>query len=137
MMMCVRCHKRPATVFVSQSRDSKQIQGYCFVCARELGIQPVNDMMDNMMNSLKQQTGMSDEELKEATEQMAQMMGLSLPEEDSGDDLFTPGGAATLPVDQMLGASPERTGATAPASGTGKRPRPKRRESTSRTSAPT
>ena len=94
-MMCVRCHKRPATVFVSQSRDSKQIQGYCFVCARELGIQPVNDMMDNMMNSLKQQTGMSDEELKEATEQMAQMMGLSLPEEDSGDDLFTPGGAAT------------------------------------------
>ena len=52
MMMCVRCHKRPATVFVSQSRDSKQIQGYCFVCARELGIQPVNDMMDNMLNSL-------------------------------------------------------------------------------------
>ena len=110
MMMCVRCHKRPATVFVSQSRDSKQIQGYCFVCARELGIQPVNDMMDNMMNSLKQQTGMSDEELKEATEQMAQMMGLSLPEEDSGDDLFTPGGAATLPVDQMLGGKPGENG---------------------------
>ena len=109
-MMCVRCHKRPATVFVSQSRDSKQIQGYCFVCARELGIQPVNDMMDNMMNSLKQQTGMSDEELKEATEQMAQMMGLSLPEEDSGDDLFTPGGAATLPVDQMLGGKPGENG---------------------------
>src|SRR5699024_5667410 len=106
MMMCVRCHKRPATAFVSQSRDSKQIQGYCFGCARGLGVQPVNDMMDNMMNSLKRQTGMSDEELKEATEQMAQMMGLSLPEEDSGDDLFTPGGAATLPVDQMLGGKP-------------------------------
>ena len=128
MMMCVRCHKRPATVFVSQSRDSKQIQGYCFVCARELGIQPVNDMMDNMMNSLKQQTGMSDEELKEATEQMAQMMGLSLPEEDSGDDLFTPGGAATLPVDQMLGGKPGENGGYGSASGTGKRPRPKRRE---------
>ena len=80
---------------------------------------------------------MSDEELKEATEQMAQMMGLSLPEEDSGDDLFTPGGAATLPVDQMLGGKPGENGGYGSSVRTGKRPRPKRRESTSRTSAPT
>ena len=86
MLMCSRCHKRPATVFVSQSRDSKEIQGYCFVCARELGIQPVNEMMDNMMNTIKQQTGMSDEEIKEATEQIAQMMeSFPGPQQDGGD----------------------------------------------------
>ena len=85
--MCSRCHKRPATVFVSQSRDSKEIQGYCFVCARELGIQPVNEMMDNMMNTIKQQTGMSDEEIKEATEQIAQMMeSFPGPQQDGGDE---------------------------------------------------
>ena len=87
MLMCSRCHKRPATVFVSQSRDSKEIQGYCFVCARELGIQPVNEMMDNMMNTIKQQTGMSDEEIKEATEQIAQMMeSFPGPQQDGGDE---------------------------------------------------
>ena len=117
MLMCSRCHKRPATVFVSQSRDSKEIQGYCFVCARELGIQPVNEMMDNMMNTIKQQTGMSDEEIKEATEQIAQMMeSFPGPQQDGGDEdegedaLFAPGGAATLPVDQMLGGRPGENG---------------------------
>ena len=102
---------------MSQSRDSKEIQGYCFVCARELGIQPVNEMMDNMMNTIKQQTGMSDEEIKEATEQIAQMMeSFPGPQQDSGDEdegedaLFAPGGAATLPVDQMLGGRPGENG---------------------------
>ena len=53
MMLCTRCHKRPATVFVSQTADSKDIKGYCFVCAKELGIKPVNDLMDNMIDTLQ------------------------------------------------------------------------------------
>ena len=69
MMLCTRCHKRPATVFVSQTADSKDIKGYCFVCAKELGIKPVNDLMDNMIDTLKRQTGMTEEEFQEATEQ--------------------------------------------------------------------
>ncbi len=107
MMLCTRCHKRPATVFVSQSADGKDIRGYCFVCAKELGIKPVNDIMDNMMNTLKQQTGITDEEFQEATEQMAQMMRMDAAEageelEEDEDD-FSPGGAATLPADMLLG----------------------------------
>ena len=31
MMLCTRCHKRPATVFVSQSSDSRDAKGYCFM----------------------------------------------------------------------------------------------------------
>ena len=69
------------------------------------------------MNTIKQQTGMSDEEIKEATEQIAQMMeSFPGPQQDSGDEdegedaLFAPGGAATLPVDQMLGGRPGENG---------------------------
>lgn len=48
MMMCTRCKKRPAVVFVSGSTDAQQSQGYCLVCAKELGIKPVNDLMEKM-----------------------------------------------------------------------------------------
>ena len=109
-MMCTRCHKRPATVFVSQAMDSKEIKGFCFVCAKELGIQPVNDFMNNMMSTLKEQTGMSEEEFAEATEQMAEMLGLA-GEDGSGESgLFSPGGAQTLNPEVMLGGAPGENG---------------------------
>ena len=115
MMMCTRCHKRPATVFVSQAMDSKEIKGYCFVCAKELGIQPVNDFMDNMMSSLKEQTGMTEEEFAEATEEMAKMLGMSGDKDegvDNGDitSLFSPGGAHTMLPEMMLGGAPGENG---------------------------
>ena len=107
MMVCTRCHKRPATVFVSQSSDSRDAKGYCFVCAKELGIKQVNDLMDNMMNTLKEQTGITEEEFQEATEQMAQMMKMDAEEAggdpDGGEDDFSLGGAATLPADMLIG----------------------------------
>ena len=103
MMLCTRCHKRPATVFVSQTADSKDIKGYCFVCAKELGIKPVNDLMDNMIDTLKRQTGMTEEEFQEATEQMTQMMQMDAQEAgEEAAGLFSPGGAATLPNGMML-----------------------------------
>ena len=96
MLLCTRCKKRPAVVFVSNGMDSQNPQGLCLVCAKELGIKPVNDIMEKM--------GITDEELEAATEQMTQLMNLD--NDDSGDELFAPGGAATLPVDQMLGGRP-------------------------------
>ncbi len=109
-MMCTRCHKRPATVFVSQAMDSKEIKGFCFVCAKELGIQPVNDFMNNMMSTLKEQTGMSEEEFAEATEQMAEMLGLAGEEASGEPGLFSPGGAQTLNPEVMLGGAPGENG---------------------------
>ena len=100
MLLCTRCKKRPAVVFVSNGRDSQNPQGLCLVCAKELGIKPVNDIMEKM--------GITDEELEAATEQMTQLMNLD--NDDSGDELFAPGGAATLPVDQMLGGRPGENG---------------------------
>ena len=114
MMLCTRCHKRPATVFVSQSSDSRDAKGYCFVCAKELGIKQVNDLMDNMMNTLKEQTGITEEEFQEATEQMAQMMKMDAEEAggdpDGGEDDFSLGGAATLPADMLIGRPAQEIG---------------------------
>lgn len=105
MMMCTRCKKRPAVVFVSNSADGKDTQGLCIVCAKELGIKPVNDIIEKM--------GLSEEDLEAATEEMDQMMGLmpnllqDKEEEDEEDEDFEPGGAATMPpLEMMLGKAP-------------------------------
>ena len=45
-MLCTRCGKRPAVVFVSNnnSKDAPTA-GYCLTCAKELGIKPVEDLI--------------------------------------------------------------------------------------------
>lgn len=101
MLMCTRCKKRPAVVFVSNGVDGQPTQGLCLVCARELGIKPVNDIMEKM--------GITDEELEAATAQMTELMNLN-NDNDEEEDLFAPGGAATLSVDQMLGGRPGENG---------------------------
>ena len=45
-MLCVRCKKRPAIVFVQKLEAGEaKSEGYCLSCARELGIKPVDDIM--------------------------------------------------------------------------------------------
>ena len=102
MLLCSRCKKRPAVVFLSNGLNGSEPQGLCLVCAKELGIKPVNDIMEKM--------GITDEELEAATAQMTELMNLNNDSDDEGEDLFAPGGAATLPVDQMLGGRPGENG---------------------------
>lgn len=102
MLLCTRCKKRPAVVFVSNGLNGQDPQGLCLVCAKELGIKPVNDIMEKM--------GITDEELEAAANQMSELMNLDHEDDGEEDGLFTPGGAATLPVDQMLGGSPGENG---------------------------
>ena len=58
MLMCSRCKKRPAVVFISQMNakdpQHKKNEGLCLVCAKELGISQVDDYMKAMGISLKQ-----------------------------------------------------------------------------------
>ena len=102
MLLCTRCKKRPAVVFVSNGLNGQDPQGLCLVCAKELGIKPVKDIMEKM--------GITDEELEAAANQMSELMNLDHEDDGEEDGLFTPGGAATLPVDQMLGGSPGENG---------------------------
>ncbi len=45
-MICIRCKKRPAVVFLQREGDpTHKSEGYCLTCAQELGIKPVDDLM--------------------------------------------------------------------------------------------
>ena len=45
-MLCVKCQKRPAVVFVQRLENGKTVQeGYCLTCARAMHIQPLDDLM--------------------------------------------------------------------------------------------
>lgn len=66
-MVCIRCKKRPAVVFVSTDKDGSTPSGYCLACAKELGIKPVNDLMEKM--------GITDDEINEFYDQMGSIMG--------------------------------------------------------------
>ncbi|WP_206425670.1 ATP-dependent Clp protease ATP-binding subunit [Ruminococcus sp. Marseille-P6503] len=84
MLMCSRCKKRPAVVFISQmnTADSSQkhSEGLCLVCAKELGISQVDDYMKSM--------GISEEEVQAMSDQLMELT--------DGND-FELGGSGTMP----------------------------------------
>ena len=48
-MMCSRCHKRPAVVFMSGMSGTQKFEnGYCLKCAKELGIPQVDNYLKQM-----------------------------------------------------------------------------------------
>ncbi len=74
-MMCSKCKKRLAVVFITRMEGDKSVnEGLCMVCAQELGIKPVQDIIDKM--------GITAEELEAMNEQMNSLMSAS--DEDSG-----------------------------------------------------
>ena len=68
-MLCSRCGKRPAVVFVSTNNPQDEAtKGYCLTCAKELGIKPVEDLINKM--------GISDDDLENVQDQMDSLLGL-------------------------------------------------------------
>ena len=66
-MVCIRCQKRPAIIFVQRMENGQmKNEGYCLHCARELHIKPVDDLM--------KQFGMSDEDMDNMEDRMENMM---------------------------------------------------------------
>ena len=110
-MLCSKCGKRPAVVFVSQNNPSSDAPttGYCLTCAKELGIKPVEDLIRKMgltdedletvqdqMNALLTDDGMKDLMQNMNVDNLAeQMEEFNEQAEDNGD--FTPGGAPVFP----------------------------------------
>ena len=112
MKLCSRCNKNPAVIFVSKIEgDKTSSEGLCLACAKELGIAPLDKMLEQM--------GISDSELDTLSSQMADfaenMDGLSadgnigqMLQQFSGGDADE-GGAATAPIDflsNMFGQNP-------------------------------
>ena len=101
-MICSKCKKRPAVIFVSRVEGEKTTQeGFCIKCATELNIGPIKQMMQNM--------GITEDDLEAVSEQFGDIM-------DNMDD-FQLGGAGTMPFMQNLfGAkNPVAQGDNAPA----------------------
>ena len=115
-MMCSRCKKRVAVVFIaSMNGDQTPGEGLCLVCAKELGIKPVDDMMSRM--------GIAEEDLESLSDQMTDLMSMDsdniqeltqslneLDEMSDGEnqDGFEPGGAATLSFFQKIFGGPDK-----------------------------
>lgn len=77
MKLCSRCNKNPAVVFVTKMEGDKTTnEGLCLPCAKELGIAPLNQMMDQM--------GLSEEDLGNLNNQMSDFME-SMGDVDSAD----------------------------------------------------
>lgn len=90
-MLCSRCKKRQAVVFISTIQgNDKRDEGLCLICAKELGVPQVNDYLEKM--------GISDEDLEESYKMIfGDVDEESGADADSGaDDDFTPGGAGTM-----------------------------------------
>ena len=89
--LCSRCHKNVAVVFITRLDKGDPVnEGLCLKCARDLGIQPVQEMMDRM--------GITEEDMENLTNEMMSAFGgpegleelmggsMDLSDEDSEDE---------------------------------------------------
>ena len=92
MKLCSKCKKRPAVVFLSDvTNPNAEPNGLCLVCAKELGIKPVDDMLKKM--------NISDEDIEQMSEQFMDIMSLNEEMDDAelNEDTFDLGTAPTMP----------------------------------------
>ena len=100
--LCSRCHKNVAVVFITRLDKGDPVnEGLCLKCAKELGIQPVQEMMDRM--------GITEEDMENLTNEMMSAFGgpegleelmggsMDLSDEDSEDEEDEEGKTATFP----------------------------------------
>ena len=88
MVLCSRCKKRPAVVFItSMQGNEKKNEGLCMVCAKESNIPQISEYMEQM--------GITDDDLEQMSDQIMEIL--------DGDG-FEMGGAETLPpyIQNML-----------------------------------
>ncbi len=108
--MCSRCNKNVAVVFITKIENGVTTnEGICLKCARDLGLKPVDDIMQKM--------GITDEELDSMSDEMSSLMenggleslpdDLTLPESDNDDENNeNPGNTATFPFLKNIFGNP-------------------------------
>ena len=90
-MLCSRCKKRLAVIYMTRMENGQTVsEGLCLKCAKELGLKPVDDLMNKM--------GLSEEDLDKVSDQMMEVMG----DMEDGEDGFEKGGAMPFPFMQNL-----------------------------------
>ena len=87
MKMCARCKKRPAVVFISHMDGEQTVnEGICLRCAKDMGLKPVDDIMEKM--------GISADDLDRMDMEMQGLME-SMEDSPSEDDSM----GKTPPID--------------------------------------
>ncbi len=92
MKLCSKCKKRPAVVFLSDmTNPSAEPNGLCLVCAKEMGLKPVEDMLKKM--------NISDEDIEQMSDQFMDIMALNEEAGDAelNDETFDLGTAPAMP----------------------------------------
>ena len=102
MKLCSRCKKRPAVVFVANAADTNsEPDGLCLVCAKELGIKPIDDMLKKM--------DITDDDIAAMSEQFMDIMspdGDGIDDEALNDETFDLGTAPAIPfLNKIFGFS--------------------------------
>ena len=102
MKLCSRCKKRPAVVFVAHAADTNsEPDGLCLVCAKELGIKPIDDMLKKM--------DITDDDIAAMSEQFMDIMspdGDGIDDEALNDETFDLGTAPAIPfLNKIFGFS--------------------------------
>ena len=94
--LCTRCHKNVAVIFIQKMEGgTTKSEGLCLKCAKEMGIKPVEDMMQKM--------GITDEDLEGLTNEMMSAFGGAegmeglVPSDDGEQDEEDEGKTATFP----------------------------------------
>ncbi len=88
MVLCSRCKKRPAVVFITAMQgETQKNEGLCMLCAKEMKIPQVTDYMN--------QLGISDDDIEQISDQMMDLVD---------GDVFEHGGSSTLPpfIQEMI-----------------------------------
>ena len=103
MKLCSKCKKRPAVVFMSNPLNpSNEPEGLCLVCAKELGIKPVDDMLKSM--------NITDEDIEQMSDQFMEMMSPDAEDSALNDDTFDLGTAPAIPfIKNMFGGTQKQS----------------------------
>ena len=91
-------------VFITRLENEKSVnEGICLLCAKELGIKPINDMLKSMGISDEEISGMSD-----SIEGMMESINDNLPDDVDAQNL-TDGKLPTMNLGEILGFSQKKS----------------------------
>ena len=94
MVMCARCHKRIAVVFITKMENGQRTsEGLCMRCATEAGL-PVNNMLDGLAGKM----GITPEQVAAMEDSMNEMFNAP-SEQDGVED----GGAPAIDLPSLFG----------------------------------
>ncbi len=99
MKLCSKCKKRPAVVFLSDmTNPNAEPNGLCLVCAKEMGLKPVDDMLKKL--------NISDDDIEQMSDQFMDIMSLNeeMDDSDLNDETFDLGTAPAMPfINKLFG----------------------------------